>query len=164
MSSSPQKPFSFTNARNDELPQLSIHKVCSKGSTKGQQHFYFSILFKKSFHCSNTQFVVINLCSASEEKYQIKPLPCLTFTQKETEFLGSDITNTLPANTIIFQMRISQFVKHMKSQCRKKKRIVLKDVADCDELLIITTFHFKGSNKLMLPSLCVFSRLRFNFE
>lgn len=82
----------------------------------------FPSFLKKSFHCSNTQFVVINLCSASEEKYQIKPLPCLTFTQKETEFLGSDITNTLPANTIIFQMRISQFVKHMKSQCRKKKK------------------------------------------
>lgn len=26
---------------------------------------------------------------------------------------------------------------------QEKKRIVLKDVADCDELLIITTFHFK---------------------
>lgn len=139
-------------------------RYVAREARKASNIFIFPSFLKKSFHCSNTQFVVINLCSASEEKYQIKPLPCLTFTQKETEFLGSDITNTLPANTIIFQMRISQFVKHMKSQCRKKKRIVLKDVADCDELLIITTFHFKGSNKLMLPSLCVFSRLCFNFE
>lgn len=139
-------------------------RYVAREARKASNIFIFPSFLKKSFHCSNTQFVVINLCSASEEKYQIKPLPCLTFTQKETEFLGSDITNTLPANTIIFQMRISQFVKHMKSQCRKKKRIVLKDVADCDELLIITTFHFKGSNKLMLPSLCFFSRLCFNFE
>lgn len=115
-------------------------RYVAREARKASNIFIFPSLFKKSFHSSNTQFVVINLCSASEEKYQIKPLPCLTFTQKETEFLGSDITNTLPANTIIFQMRISQFVKHMKSQCGKK-RIVLKDVADCDELLIITTIR-----------------------
>lgn len=97
-------------------------RYVAREARKASNIFIFPSLFKKSFHCSNSQFVVINLCSASEEKYQIKPLPCLTFTQKETEFLGSDITNTLPANTIIFQMRISQFVKHMKSQCGKKKK------------------------------------------
>lgn len=84
--------------------------------------------------------------------------------RKKLNFLALISRTHCQPTPSFFKCEFHNLSNTWKVNAGKKKRIVLKDVADCDEFLIITTFHFKGSNKLMLPSLCVFSRLCFNFE